>query len=90
MNVDMLVSYGIKYVNEKGYSVDDMGRLALYKRVSEMQAGNHTVTIAEVKEIMEDAMHGANKGGLSKMASIIMRKRYDENDMIILKEKDFD
>ncbi len=90
MNVDMLVSYGIKYVNEKGYSVDDMGRLALYKRVSEMQAGNHTVTIAEVKEIMEDAMHSANKGGLSKMASIIMRKRYDENDMIILKEKDFD
>ncbi len=90
MNVDMLVSYGIKYVNEKGYSVDDMGRLALYKRVSEMQAGNHTVTIAEVKEIMEDAMYSANKGGLSKMASIIMRKRYDENDMIILKEKDFD
>lgn len=90
MNVDMLVTYGIRYVYDKGYSVDDMGRLALYKRISEMQAGNHTVTIAEVKEIMEDAMHSADKGGLSKMASIIMRKRYDENDMIILKEKDFD
>lgn len=90
MNVDMLVTYGIRYVYDKGYSVDDMGRLALYKRISEMQAGNHTVTIAEVKEIMEDAMHRADKGGLSKMASIIMRKRYDENDMIILKEKDFD
>lgn len=90
MNVDMLVTYGIRYVYDKGYSVDDMGRLALYKRISEMQAGNHTVTVAEVKEIMEDAMHNANKGGLSKMASIIMRKRYDENDMIILKEKDFD
>lgn len=90
MNVDMLVTYGIRYVYDKGYSVDDMGRLALYKRISEMQAGNHTVTIAEVKEIMEDAMYSANKGGLSKMASIIMRKRYDENDMIILKEKDFD
>ncbi len=90
MNVDMLVTYGIRYVYDKGYSVDDMGRLALYKRVSEMQAGNHTVTIAEVKEIMDDAMHSANRGGLSKMASIIMRKRYDENDLIILKEKDFD
>lgn len=90
MNVDMLVTYGIRYVYDKGYSVDDMGRLALYKRISEMQAGNHTVTVAEVKEIMEDAMYSANKGGLSKMASIIMRKRYDENDMIILKEKDFD
>ena len=52
MNVDMLVTYGIRYVYDKGYSVDDMGRLALYKRVSEMQAGNHTVTVAEVKEIM--------------------------------------
>ncbi len=90
MNVDMLVTYGIRYVYDKGYSVDDMGRLALYKRISEMQAGNHTVTVAEVKEIMEDAMHSADKGGLSKMASIIMRKRYDENDMIIIKEKDFD
>ncbi len=90
MNVDMLVTYGVRYVYDKGYSVDDMGRLALYKRISEMQAGNHTVTVAEVKEIMEDAMHSADKGGLSKMASIIMRKRYDENDMIILKEKDFD
>ncbi len=90
MNVDMLVTYGIRYVYDKGYSVDDMGRLALYKRISEMQAGNHTVTISEVKEIMDDAMHHANKGGLSKMASIIMRKRYDENDLIILKEKDFE
>ncbi|MBQ8247510.1 MAG: hypothetical protein IJZ42_10285 [Lachnospiraceae bacterium] len=89
MNVDMLVNYGMRYVNEKGYSVDDMGRLALYKRVSEMQAGNHTVTIAEVKELMDDAMYRADRGGLSKMASIIMRKRYDENDMIIIKEKDF-
>lgn len=90
MNVDMLVTYGIRYVYEKGYSVDDMGRLALYKKISEMQAGNHTVTIAEVKEIMDVAMRRADKGGLSKMASIIMRKRYDENDLIILKEKDFD
>lgn len=90
MNVDMLVNYGIRYVYDKGYSVDDMGRLALYKRISEMQAGNHTVTVAEVKEIMDDAMHRANKGGLSKVASIMTRKRYDENGLIILKEKDFD
>ena len=90
MNVDMLVTYAVRYVYEKGYSVDDMGRLALYKRISEMQAGNHTVTIAEVKEIMDDAMHRADKGGLSKMASIITRKRYDENGLIVLKEKDFE
>lgn len=89
MNVDMLVNYGMRYVNEQGYCVDDMGRLALYKRVSEMQAGNHTVTIAEVKEIMDEAVRKANKGSLGKVASIIMRKRYDENDKIILKEKDF-
>lgn len=89
MNVDMLVNYGMRYVNEQGYCVDDMGRLALYKRVSELQAGNHTVTIAEVKEIMDNAVRKANKGSLGKVASIIMRKRYDENDKIILKEKDF-
>lgn len=90
MNADMLVDYGINYVYQKGYSVDDMGRLALYKRISEMQAGNHTVTMAEVKELMEDAMDSANRGGLKKMTSILMKKRYDENKMIILKEKDFE
>lgn len=90
MNVDMLVNYGIRYVNEKGYCVDDMGRLALYKRVSEMQVGNHTVTIAEIRELMDGAVKHANRASLSKVASIIMRKRYDENDLVILKEKDFE
>lgn len=90
MNADMLVSYGTRYADEAGYSIDNMAQLALYKKIAELQAGNHTVTVAEIKEIMDSAMHKANKGGLSKVASIIMRKRYDENDKIILKEKDFD
>ena len=90
MNADMLVSYGTRYADEAGFSIDNMAQLALYKKIAELQAGNHTVTVAEIKEIMDSAMHKANKGGLSKVASIIMRKRYDENDKIILKEKDFE
>ncbi len=89
MSADNLVSYGIQYANGKGYSVEEMAKLALYKRISDMQAGNHTVTTGEVKDLMKDAMKKAERGGLGKMTSIIMRNRYDENDLIILKEKHF-
>lgn len=90
MNADMLVNYGTRYADEAGYSIDNMAQLALYKKIAELQAGNHTVTVAEIKEIMDNAMRKADKGGLSKVARIITRKRYDENDKIILNEKDFD
>lgn len=89
MSADNLVNYGIQYANGKGYSVEEMAKLALYKRISDMQAGNHTVTTGEVKDLMKDAMKKAERGGLGKMTSILMRNRYDENDLIILKEKHF-
>lgn len=86
---DALVAFGKKYAREKEYSIDEMGLLALHTRIAEMQTSDHAVTILEVKEIMDEAIENANRKTIGHFFDIIFAKRYDEEDMIILKEKDF-
>ena len=69
--------------------VDEMGVLALHTRIEELQTSDHVVTVAEVKEIMDEAIHHANKKSLGHFFDILFAKRYDDEDMIILTEKDF-
>lgn len=84
MSMEMLISFAIRYAREKGYVIDDMGHLALSKCISDMRRGNHTVTIDEVKEVVNDAIHHSGKKKLFGKA------RKDEDGYIILKEKDFE
>lgn len=89
MNNDVLVEYGRRYAYDLEYSIDEMGVLALYKRISDMQNGRHAVTVVEVKKIIDEAIKHSKKKTLSAFANVLSGKRYDEEDMIILKEKDF-
>lgn len=84
-----LVAFGRKYAREKEYSIDDMGILALHTRIDEMQTIDHAVTVLEVKKLVDDAIKHANKKNLKHFFDILLAKRYDEEDMIILSEKDF-
>ncbi len=86
---DALVEYGKQYAYDLEYSIDDMGVLALHTCISERQTSEHVVTIDEVKEIMDDAIQHANKKTLGHFVDILIAKRYDEDDMIILRENDF-
>ena len=86
---DGLVNYGKEYANEKEYSIDAMGVLALYTRISEMQTNEHAVTVDEVREIVDEAIQKAGKKNVSHFVDILLAKRYDEEDMIVLREKDF-
>lgn len=86
---DSLVEYGKKYAKEQEYSIDEMGVLALHTRISDMQTSDHAVTVAEVKSIVDEAIRRANRKNLSHFFDILVAKRYDEEDMIILREKDF-
>jgi len=86
---DGLVSYGKEYAKEQDYSIDDMGVLALYTRISDMQTNDHHVTIEEVKEIVDEAIANANKKSVGRLMDVILAKRYDADDMIVLREKDF-
>ena len=86
---DGLVNFGREYALEQEYSIDEMGMLALYTSISNRQTSQHAVTVEEVKEIVDEAIIKSEKGSVSHIMDVILKKRYDENDMIILREKDF-
>lgn len=86
---DDLVAYGKGYAKEQEYSIDEMGILALYTRIGELQALDHTVSVDEVKEIVDTAIKHVDKKNMSHFMDVLFAKRYDEEDYIILREKDF-
>ncbi|SDJ67255.1 Tetratricopeptide repeat-containing protein [Lachnospiraceae bacterium G41] len=91
MSEAALVDYGMKYANNLGYSIDDgFANMAFHKRVREAQAGNHSVTIAEVKEIVDEAIEYNKKRRVSNLFRKMSNNLIDENGMIMLREKDFD
>ena len=86
---DALVAFAKKYARERECSIDELGLLALHTRIADMQTSDHAVTVMDVKEIMEEAIESAERKSIGHFFDIIFGKRYDEEDMIILKEKDF-
>ena len=87
---DELVSFAKSYANELGYTIDEMGVLALYNSISNIEHADRETTLTEVKEIVDKAVAHSEKGGLKKAFSIITSRRYDDDDYIILLEKFFD
>lgn len=86
---DMLVAFGKHYAKGMEYSIDELGVLALHTRIEELQTIDHAVTVLEVKEIVDEAIHHANRKTIGHFMDVLLAKRYDEEDMIILTEKDF-
>lgn len=86
---DSLAAYGRKYAQLLEYTIDDLGMLALHTRISDMQTSTHIVNVAEVREIVDEAIRSANKKNFRHFVDILIGKRYDEEDMIILRERDF-
>lgn len=86
---DTLVAFGRQYAREKEYSIDELGGLALHTRIEDMQTIDHVVTVVDVKEIVDEAIAHANKKTLKHFFDVLFAKRYDDEDMIILTEKDF-
>ncbi len=86
---DELVTFGQTYAQENGYRIDEMGILALYSRIDAMQREDHAVTVAEVKDIMDEAMAHSQKVSAKKLVKRVLGKNTDDADRIILTEKDF-
>lgn len=86
---DSLVQFAKKYALDKEYSIDEMGVLALHTRISDMQTLDHAVTVAEIRDIIDEAIYQANKKSIGHFFDTLIGKRYDEEDMIILRENDF-
>ncbi len=86
---DALVAYGRKYAERNEFSIDDMGILALHTRIDEMQTADHIVTVADVRDLVDEAIEHATRFSPKHFTEILLGKRYDDEDMIILKERDF-
>ena len=86
---EALVAYAKQYAEEQEYSIDEFGILALHTRIADRQTSDHEVTLAEVRELVDEAIEYANKKTPKHFMDILLAKRYDEEDMIILREKDF-
>ena len=89
LNDEALVAYAKQYAEELEYSIDEFGILALHTRIADRQTSDHEVSMAEVRELVDEAIHYANKKTPKHFMDILLAKRYDEDDMIILREKDF-
>ena len=86
---DELVTFGQTYAQENGYRIDEMGILALYSKIDSLQREDHAVTVAEVKEIMDEAIGHSQKASAKKLVKRVFGKNTDEADRIILSENDF-
>ena len=87
---DELVEFGQAYAHDLDYEIDNMGVLALYNRISNIQKLDQATTLTEVKEIVDGAIANAEKKSFKKAFSILTSRRYTEDDYIILREKDFE
>ncbi|MBR5361454.1 MAG: hypothetical protein IK123_11245, partial [Lachnospiraceae bacterium] len=86
---DALVAYGKKYAERNEFSIDEMGILALHTRIDELQTSDHIVTVTDVRDLIDEAIEHATKFSPKHFTEILFGKRYDSEDMIILKERDF-
>ena len=86
---ETLVSFGKKYARELEYSIDEQAEYTLHSCIAQMQGTDHAVTIMDVKEIVDEAIRRANRKTIAHFFDVLLAKRYDEDDMIILREKDF-
>ena len=89
LSIITLVAFGKQYAREMEYSIDELGELALHTRIEDMQTIDHVVTVVDVKQIVDEAIAHANKKTLKHFFDVLFAKRYDDEDMIILTEKDF-
>ena len=84
-----LVTFGQTYAQENGDRIDEIGLRALYNRIDSLQREDHAVTVAEVKEIMDEAIQHSQKASAKKLMKRVFGKNTDDADRIILSEKDF-
>lgn len=89
MDNDALVAYAKNYALALEYSIDELGTLALYTRIANGQSGNHVVTKDEVREMVDEAIWKSRKSKIKNFVDVLFSKRYDSEDMIVLKERDF-
>ena len=84
-----LIAYAKEYAMEQEYVVDAFAEMALQRRIENLQTYDHEVTLAEVRELVDEAIYYAGRKTPAHLLDLMLGKRYDAEDMIIIREKDF-
>lgn len=84
-----LVAFAEKYAFNKDYKIDQMGMLELHHRIEIRQTNNHAVNVVEVMQMVDEAIQNVNRKTPTHFFDILLGRRYDEEDRVILGEKDF-
>lgn len=84
-----LIAYAKEYAMEQEYVVDTFAEMALQRRIENLQTYDHEVTLAEVRELVDEAIYYAGRKTPAHLLDLMFGKRYDSEDMIIIREKDF-
>ena len=85
---DELVNFARVYTKENGYTIDQMGMLALYNLIGINQKEDQPMNIGAVKNLIDTAIL-KSQGGIRKFKRNISKKRIDRDGYIVLYEKDF-
>ncbi len=86
---DELLEYAVQYAYNQEYGIEEMGKLALRTRIELLIANESAPTMADARRIVEEAIEHANRKTFKHFIDILLRKRYDAEDMIVLREEDF-
>ncbi len=89
INNKLLAKHGIKYAYEREFTIDEFGLLALHQRIAERQTNSHQVSLQEVEEMIDNAIEHSEQKSMAHFFDVVLGRRYDEEDMIVLKENDF-
>ena len=86
---DELVTFAQTYAKENGFKIDEMGILALYSRIDLLQREESIVTVADVKEIIDEAIEHSRKWTFKKFLKKLFGKKKSDTSRIVLQEQDF-
>ena len=89
LSVETLLGYAREYAGKQQYEIDEYGLSALQSRILSMQTVEHSVTLEDIRDIVDEAIYYASRKTLSSLVDSFSRRRGGAQNRIVLRDKDF-
>ena len=89
LSVDTLLGYAREYAGKQQCEIDEYGIRALQSRVMSMQTVEHSVTLEDIRDIVDEAIYYASRKSLSSLVDSFSRRKGGAQNRIVLRDKDF-
>ena len=88
LSVDTLLGYAREYAGKLQCEIDEYGISALESRIMSMQTVDHSVTLEDIRDIVDEALYYASRKTISSLVDSFSRRKAGAQ-RIILRDKDF-